>query len=96
MVEGALDGGSWAAVVSTGSPCLLYTTTPPGLAPQDLDLVTLDRVVPGGPGLLAREADLDTSGLGRVELRDLEAADLDLGRVRGGPEGSSLMTGDSA
>lgn len=83
--------------LSTGSPCLLYTTTPPGLAPQDRDLVTLDRVVPGGPGpgLLALEADLDTSGLGRVEFRDLEAADLDLGRVRGGPA-SSLMTGDSA
>ena len=52
--------------------------------------------MPGGPGaLLALEADLETSGRGRVELRDLEAADFDLGRVLGGPA-SLLMTGDSA
>ena len=52
---------------------------------------------PGGPGgLLAREADLETwPGLGRLELRDLEAADFDLGRVLGGAA-SLLITGDSA
>ena len=56
----------------------------------------MESVVPGGPGaLLAREADLETSGRGRVEFRVLEAADFDLGRVRGG-WASLLMTGDSA
>ena len=60
----------------------------------------MESVVPGGPGgpggLLAREADLETwPGLGRLELRDLEAADFDLGRVLGGAA-SLLITGDSA
>ena len=73
MVEGGLDGGRgppgpW---VSTGSPCLLYTTTPDGLAPQDLDLVTLDTALLPAGGRLARLADLAASDLGRVELRDL-------------------------
>ena len=74
MVEGGLEGGCGPCVlVSTGSPCLLYTTTPAGLAPQDLDLVTLDTALLLLPGLLAREArdaDLAASDLGSVELRD--------------------------
>ena len=81
IVEGGLEGGSGPpGPCCTGSPCLLYTTTPAGLAPQDRDLVTLDTAMLPAGGRLARLADLAASDLGSVEFRDLEAR---RGSVRG-------------
>ena len=101
MVEGGLEAGR-AAGASTGSPCLLYTTTPAGRAPHDRDLVTW-LLTCCCRAREAREADREAaaSDRGSVELRGWDLLAARRGSVRGGWCGSCCcaavwMTGDSA